>query len=225
MSLFPRALAPFIILMLCVIVPTGAVAATPGTGGTAYKEEPPPPPMLEPGLWTGPEVPGTKAVLLEDGTAAAPADAPEQVKQAVWAANSLQAAALPLRRRPQPRVRRRQGRRLLRHRLVRAPCRRPAQDAAGLRLVHAVGPQRQGRLDHRLHEPRPRLRRRSPASGSTRASAGMSRTRGHRRLGVRARPALAPDAPFAARLRAAPPRLVLARPRAGYAWGRTPTRR
>ena len=46
--------------------------------------------MLEPGLWTGPEVPGDTAVLLEDGTAAAPADAPTQVKQAIWAANSLQ---------------------------------------------------------------------------------------------------------------------------------------
>jgi hypothetical protein len=46
--------------------------------------------MLEPGAWTGPEVPGDTAVLLEDGTAAAPADAPEQVKQAIWAANSLQ---------------------------------------------------------------------------------------------------------------------------------------
>jgi hypothetical protein len=90
MSLFPRALAPFFILMLCVIVPTGASAAKPPTGGTSFEEEPPPPPMLEPGLWTGPEVPGTQAVLLEDGTAAAPADAPEQVKQAIWAANSLQ---------------------------------------------------------------------------------------------------------------------------------------
>ena len=89
MSLFPRALAPTIILMLCVIVPTGAIAATP-TGGTAFEEEPPPPPMLEPGLWTGVEVPGTRAQLLEDGTAAAPADAPEQVKQAIWAANALQ---------------------------------------------------------------------------------------------------------------------------------------
>jgi hypothetical protein len=89
MSLFPRALAPFFIWLLCVIVPTGAMAET-RTGGTAYEEEPPPPPMLEPGLWTGPEVPGTKAVLLEDGTAAAPADAPAQVKQAIWAANSLQ---------------------------------------------------------------------------------------------------------------------------------------
>jgi hypothetical protein len=90
MSLFPRALAPLFILMLAVIVPTGSIAAPPETGGTAFEEEPPPPPMLEPGLWTGPEVPGTKAVLLEDGTAAAPADAPEQVKQAIWAANTLQ---------------------------------------------------------------------------------------------------------------------------------------
>jgi hypothetical protein len=90
MSLFPRALAPFFILVLCVIVPTGAFAAKPPTGGTSFEEEPPPPPMLEPGQWTGPEVAGTKAVLLEDGTAAAPADAPEQVKQAIWAANSLQ---------------------------------------------------------------------------------------------------------------------------------------
>jgi hypothetical protein len=90
MSLFPRALAPFLIAMLCVIVPTGAMAETPPTGGTAFEEEPPPPEMLEPGVWTGPEVPGDTAVLLEDGTAAAPADAPDQVKQAVWAANFLQ---------------------------------------------------------------------------------------------------------------------------------------
>ena len=86
MSLFPRALAPFFIAMLCVIVPTGAMA---DTGGTAFEAEPPPPPMLEPGQWSGVEVPGTKAKLLEDGTAAAPADAPDQVKQAIWAANAL----------------------------------------------------------------------------------------------------------------------------------------
>jgi hypothetical protein len=95
MSLFPRALAPIFIALLCVIVPTGALADTPSTGGTAFEEEPPPPPMLEPGRWTGPEVAGTRAVLLADGTAAAPADAPEQVKQAIWAANSLQ--SLPYR--------------------------------------------------------------------------------------------------------------------------------
>jgi hypothetical protein len=89
MSTFPRALAPIFIAMLCVIVPTGAMAQSP-TGGTAFQEEPPPPPMLDPGLWTGREVPGDTAVLLEDGTAAAPADAPDQVKQAIWAANALQ---------------------------------------------------------------------------------------------------------------------------------------
>ena len=89
MPLSPRAFAPFLIAMLCVIAPTGALAESP-TGGTAFEEEPPPPAMLGPGLWSGPEVPGDKAVLLADGTAAAPADAPDQVKQAIWAANSLQ---------------------------------------------------------------------------------------------------------------------------------------
>ena len=38
-----------------------------------------------------PLVPGRKAVLLPDGTAAAPADAPLAVQQAIWAANALQA--------------------------------------------------------------------------------------------------------------------------------------
>jgi hypothetical protein len=37
-----------------------------------------------------PVVPGTKAVLLPDGTAAAPAAAPPQVQQAIWAANAIQ---------------------------------------------------------------------------------------------------------------------------------------
>ena len=49
--------------------------------------------------------------------------------------------------------------------------------------------------------------------------AGMSRTRGLRRLGVRERPALAPDAALAARLREAPPRLLLRRPPSGLAPG------
>jgi hypothetical protein len=91
MSFFPRAFAPTFIAMVCVIAPTGAMAqGTAPTGGTAFEEEPPPPKMLKAGKWTGPEVPGTKAKLLEDGTAAAPAEAPEQVKQAIWAANALQ---------------------------------------------------------------------------------------------------------------------------------------
>jgi cell wall-associated NlpC family hydrolase len=37
-----------------------------------------------------PVVPGSKAVLLPDGSAAAPAAAPPQVQQAIWAANTLQ---------------------------------------------------------------------------------------------------------------------------------------
>jgi hypothetical protein len=37
-----------------------------------------------------PVVPGTRAVVLADGSAAAPADAPAQVQKAVWAANALQ---------------------------------------------------------------------------------------------------------------------------------------
>jgi hypothetical protein len=90
MSFFLRALAPFFIAMLCVIAPSGAVADDTLTGGTAYEAEPPPPKMLKPGKWTGPEVEGTKAVLLDDGTAAAPSEAPAQVKQAIWAANALQ---------------------------------------------------------------------------------------------------------------------------------------
>jgi hypothetical protein len=90
MSLLPRALAPIFMLLSCVIVPSGAFAQSSPTGGVAYEDEPPPPAMSEPGLWSGPEVPGSKAKLLADGTAAAPADAPDQVKQAIWAANSLQ---------------------------------------------------------------------------------------------------------------------------------------
>jgi hypothetical protein len=89
MSLSPRAFAPFFIAMLCVLVPAGARAATPSTGGVSYVAEPPPPPMSTPGKWTGTEVAGTVAKLLPDGTAAAPAAAPDQVKQAIWAANSL----------------------------------------------------------------------------------------------------------------------------------------
>jgi hypothetical protein len=90
MSFFPRAFAPIFIAMVCVIVPTGAMAQDSATGGTPFETEPPPPKMLKAGKWTGSEVPGTKAVLLEDGTAAAPSEAPDQVKQAIWAANALQ---------------------------------------------------------------------------------------------------------------------------------------
>jgi len=90
MSLFLRGLAPIVTVVLCLFAPALAAAQDHGTGGAAFEAEPPPPSMASPGQWTGPEVPGAAAELLPDGTAAAPADAPEQVKQAIWAANSLQ---------------------------------------------------------------------------------------------------------------------------------------
>ena len=81
----------------------GRMRSRPPRAAPPIEEEPPPPAMLQPGLWSGQEVPGTKAKLLPDGTAAAPADAPDQVKQAIWAANSLQDLPYRLRRRAQPR--------------------------------------------------------------------------------------------------------------------------
>jgi hypothetical protein len=81
-----------VVLMLCLscVAPAGAYADPP-TGGASYTPPPPPPPdpgTVLPGLQ--PTVPGTRAVLLPDGTAAAPLDAPPQVQAAVWAANTIQ---------------------------------------------------------------------------------------------------------------------------------------
>ena len=61
-----------------LVVPAAAQAQS--TGGAAYV--PPPPENMS--------VSGSKARLLPDGTAAAPAGAPEAVKRAIWAANRLQ---------------------------------------------------------------------------------------------------------------------------------------
>jgi hypothetical protein len=60
-----------------------AAAQAQSTGGAEYVPPPPPPPenMV---------VEGSVAQLLPDGSAAAPANAPEPVKQAIWAANRLQ---------------------------------------------------------------------------------------------------------------------------------------
>jgi hypothetical protein len=55
--------------------------APTGTGGAAYAEEPVAP--------ANPTVPGSVAVRLPNGYAAAPADAPPQVQQAIWAANEI----------------------------------------------------------------------------------------------------------------------------------------
>ena len=77
-------------LMLCALAPAGASAEA--TGGAAYRPPPPPPPdpSTVPLGQPKPTVPGTRAVLLPDGSAAAPADAPPQVQNAVWAANTIQ---------------------------------------------------------------------------------------------------------------------------------------
>jgi hypothetical protein len=81
-----------VVFMLCLscVAPAGAFAQAP-TGGAGYTPPPPPPP--DPGTvlpGAQPTVPGTQAVLLPDGTAAAPLDAPPQVQAAVWAANTIQ---------------------------------------------------------------------------------------------------------------------------------------
>jgi hypothetical protein len=54
----------------------------PPTGGAEFGEDPSPTPR--------PVVPGATAVLMEDGFAAAPADAPPQVQAAIWAGNEIQ---------------------------------------------------------------------------------------------------------------------------------------
>jgi hypothetical protein len=81
-----------VVFMLCLscVAPAVAFADAP-TGGASYVPPAPPPP--DPGTvlpGEQPTVPGTQAVLLPDGTAAAPLDAPPQVQAAVWAANTIQ---------------------------------------------------------------------------------------------------------------------------------------
>jgi hypothetical protein len=86
-----RALALCITTSVVLVLPTAASAQAPGSdksGGAAYQEPTPvptPPPAPE-----NITVPGAVAQLLPDGTAAAPADAPPQVQQAIWAANLIQ---------------------------------------------------------------------------------------------------------------------------------------
>jgi hypothetical protein len=84
----PRASTNAILLAcFCLLAPAPAVAATSSSakqqaivGGQQFGEE-------NPALT--PTVAGTKAKLLSTGLAAAPADAPEEVQQAVWAANEI----------------------------------------------------------------------------------------------------------------------------------------
>jgi hypothetical protein len=72
-----------LLIFACLFLPATAAAQGPSTGGAEYVAPPPPAPENV-------SIVGSKATLLPDGTAAAPADAPEAVKQAIWAANRLQ---------------------------------------------------------------------------------------------------------------------------------------
>ncbi len=178
------------------------------------KRSPRPRRCWQPGLWTGQEVPGTKAKLLADGTAAAPADAPEQVKQAIWAANSLQDLPYSY-----------GGGHNLKFNVAKgADCSGTVSFALhGGDLLDSPldsgsfmkwGEKGKGALDHRLHEPRPRLRghRRPPARHERRRHVAHDEDEG-RRQGVRVRPALAPDAALRPRLRQASPDVLLVPPR------------
>jgi hypothetical protein len=63
------------------LLTTLSLVVLPGTAVAQTTPTPPP---------TDAVVPGTVAKLLPDGTAAAPALAPPQVQQAIWAANTIQ---------------------------------------------------------------------------------------------------------------------------------------
>ena len=80
-----RAFALVFTFLLLVLPATASAQSADKTGGAAYQEPPPPPPAP-----VDMTVPGAVAQLLPDGSAAAPADAPPQVQQAVWAANRIQ---------------------------------------------------------------------------------------------------------------------------------------
>jgi hypothetical protein len=75
------------LLALGLIAGPSALAAQ-GPGGVPY-EGPDVVPRAARAVAEQPVVPGTEATLLDDGRAAAPAAAPDAVKQAIWAANEI----------------------------------------------------------------------------------------------------------------------------------------
>jgi len=84
-----RAFALTICTSLTLVLPATAVAQVPApdaSGGAVFQPPPPPPPPP-----VDLTVPGSVAQLMPDGSAAAPADAPPQVQQAIWAANKIRA--------------------------------------------------------------------------------------------------------------------------------------
>ncbi len=90
-----RAIAGIAIIAMLAL-PSGAAVA--GTGGSSYAppqspskpRSPSQPPSQTSGPAGKPVVRGNKAKLLRNGLAAAPANAPEQVKNMIWAANEIQ---------------------------------------------------------------------------------------------------------------------------------------
>jgi hypothetical protein len=75
-------LRAFALLIFAFLIAPAAASAQ-SSGGSVYVAPPP----AKAGNLT---VPGTKAKLLPDSTAAAPANAPRAVQEAIWAANRLQ---------------------------------------------------------------------------------------------------------------------------------------
>src|SRR5437773_1545738 len=81
--------------LVLALAPSSALAAGSQSGGetgpTGGTQAAPPPPAPAPANVTpGATIPGSKAKIGPDGQALAPADAPDQVKYAIWAGNQLQ---------------------------------------------------------------------------------------------------------------------------------------
>jgi len=76
------------LLALGLLAVPSAMAAQ-GPGGVAYDVAPEQQAAAQSAGTEQPVVPGVEAKLLDDGHAAAPAAAPDAVKQAIWAANKI----------------------------------------------------------------------------------------------------------------------------------------
>ena len=170
----PRVLALLFLGCLGLVFPAGAAAQTSSTGGAQFSD---PAPIV---------APGSKATLLPDGSAAAPADAPPQVQAAIFAANKLLDKPYKYgggHAKVEDSGYDCSG--TVSYALLAAEA---AQEPARLLELHALGPEGQGHVDHGLHEPGPRLRRhRRPAPGHEHGRHHEPQDHAHRR----ARPALA----------------------------------
>ena len=185
---------------IALLAPSGAAA---DSGGAAYV--PPPPPA--------------KRAKIVDGIAIPPVGAPARVKNAIAAANRIirkpyvyGGGHTTFRGHPNTTALERgydcSGTVSFALYGGRFP-----QDRTRLRQLHALGRPRRGPLDHRLHEPRPRLRgdRWAPPRHEWR------RPYGPRGAQLRQRASLAQVHPFTDWLHCPPPCGLLARQRAGTA--------